>query len=93
MSEVTDALDVLKAKYEEQRTVDGGMKILATGLATKVRELASTIVANNAANTAAKAGLLEFADTVTADTASMAESIAANTVAENEPPAEPPVTP
>jgi len=85
MSEVTDALDVLKSKYEEQKTVDESMKTLASGLAAKVRELAGTIVANNAANTAAKNSLLELAATVESDKQSMADAVAANTVAEDEP--------
>lgn len=92
MSEVTDALDLLKTKYQEQQTVDAAMKVLAPGLAAQVRALASTIVANNAANTAAKASLLEFADTVTADTADMAAKVVESTIAEDEPPAEPPTT-
>lgn len=79
MSEVTDALDALTAKYEAQRTVDTSAKTLLAGLAQQVRDLASAIVANNAANTEAKAKLNEFADKVDADTADMAAAVAANT--------------
>jgi len=81
MSEVTDALDALTAKYEAQRTVDTSAKTLLAGLAQQVRDLAGTIVANNAANTAAKTKLEEFAAAVDADTTDMAAAITANTPA------------
>lgn len=79
MSDVTDALDALTAKYEAQRTVDASAKTLLGGLAQQVRDLAGTIDTNNAANTAAKAKLEEFAATVDADTADMAAAVTANT--------------
>lgn len=87
MSEVTDAIDALVAKYEAQETVDESAKTLLSGLSQKVRDLAGTIVANNAANTAAKASLVDLANKVDTDSQAMADAVAANTVADNSSPA------
>lgn len=81
MSEVTDALDGLVAKYEAQRTVDISARTLIGGLAQQVRDLAGAIDANNTANTQAKAKLIEFATTVETDTAEMAAAVSAHTPA------------
>lgn len=79
MSEVTDKIDSLAAKVEAEGTVIDSAIVAFEGVAAQVKDLASQIEANSAANIEAIEKLNALGDKVDADANKLAAAIVAGT--------------